>query len=102
MTLVEGPNVFSEAVDAGTQIIEVFGLEDDVESQQLTERAGATWIPVTRPVLSRVAGTETPRGPIAVIMIPDTVATDGDQMWVDTSDPGNAGTLIRSGAAFGP
>jgi TrmH family RNA methyltransferase len=100
-TLVEGPNALSEAVDAGTQIVEVFGLPDDSVGEQLAQRSGAEWIPVTGPVLARLAGTETPRGPIAVIVIPASIDAVGDQIWVDTSDPGNAGTLIRSAAAFG-
>ena len=101
LTLVEGPNALSEAVESGTEIVEVFGRSEDTVGAQLAERAGATWISVTGPVLARLAGTETPRGPIAVIVIPESVETVGDQMWVDTSDPGNAGTLIRSAAAFG-
>ena len=36
-----------------------------------------------------------------MIAIPGEVEPVGDEMWVDTSDPGNAGTLIRSAAAFG-
>lgn len=100
-TLVEGPNALSEAVDAETDIVEVFGLPEDTVGARLAERAGAPWIPVTGSVLARLAGTETPRGPIAVIVIPASVETGGDQMWVDTSDPGNTGTLIRSAAAFG-
>lgn len=100
-TLVEGPNALAEAVDAGADIVEVFGLADDAVGRQLAVRGGAPWIAVTRPVLERIAGTENPRGPIAVISIPAGTERVGDEIWVDTSDPGNAGTLIRSAAAFG-
>lgn len=98
---MEGPNALAEAVDAGADIVEVFGLADDAAGRQLAVRGGAPWIAVTRPVLERIAGTANPRGPIAVISIPAEIERTGDEIWVDTSDPGNAGTLIRSAAAFG-
>ncbi|MDP9144546.1 MAG: RNA methyltransferase, partial [Actinomycetota bacterium] len=48
-------------------------------------------------------GTRTPRGPVAVIGIPETRRTGGSGLLVawGVSDPGNVGTLIRTAAGFG-
>jgi TrmH family RNA methyltransferase len=50
-----------------------------------------------------VAGTDTPRGPIAVIDIPEDSLPGGRNVVVSVgvSDPGNVGTLLRTAAAFG-
>lgn len=101
MTLVEGPNAVAEAAAAGATIIEVFGLVDDLAAQSVAEESGAVWVPVVAPLLERLAGTETPRGPVAVIETPapDEHSTR-DVVWLDISDPGNAGTVIRTASAF--
>lgn len=80
---------------------EVFGLEDDEEGRRLAAAVGSDWIAVTRRVLDKLASTETPRGPVAIIDIPAEGSILGDSVWIDTSDPGNAGTIIRTAAAFG-
>lgn len=82
-------------------IHEVFGLEGDEEGRALAAASGAEWVPVTRRVLDKLASTETPRGPVAIIEIPADAVGTGDSVWIDTSDPGNAGTVIRTAAAFG-
>ena len=80
---------------------DVFGLVDDDQGRGLAEAAGAQWTPVTDRVMRELASTETPRGPVSVIDIPPAHDVTGDSVWIDVSDPGNAGTIIRTAAAFG-
>jgi TrmH family RNA methyltransferase len=99
--LVEGPNLLSEAIRAGITIETVFaGLEDEW-GPRLAREAGAELVEVDEPVLRRLADTKSPRGPVAVAVIPPSVTPRGDLLWLDTGDPGNVGTLIRTAAAFG-
>ncbi len=95
-TLLEGPNVVGAAVEAGHQPEVVFALSGD----QLAESTGAA-VYVSREVLDRLAPTQHPRGPVAVIGIPPSVSVSGSclVLW-GVADPGNLGTLIRSAAAF--
>jgi TrmH family RNA methyltransferase len=100
--LLEGPHVVEAAVTAGVTLRSVFGLDGDSASRTLAARAGATWVPCTEEVLERLGATEHPRGPMAVGVIPDTaVGWRRDTLVADLRDPGNAGTLIRTAAAFG-
>lgn len=101
-TLLEGPHLVAEAFDAGFSIETVFTVDRDL-TQPWLQAAGDTPIEEVSPrVLSRLAGTDHPRGPIAVMRIPapqqpqraDTVVLVG------LADPGNAGTIIRSAGAF--
>lgn len=100
LTLLEGPHLLLEAVAAGAVVVEVFGLPDDEEARSLAERGGAEWIPVSGEVLDRLAPTETPRGPVAVMTLPAESQTSRDVLDLFVGDPGNAGTLIRTAAAF--
>lgn len=100
-TLLEGPHLLAEAAAAGAAIVEVFGLAGDEDARRLAEQSGAVWIPVEQPVLDRLAPTETPRGPVAVLAYPAPVAPSRDFLWLELGDPGNAGTLVRTAAAFG-
>jgi TrmH family RNA methyltransferase len=100
--LLEGPHLVGEAVRVGVGLRLVFGTETDTASRALADRAGTDWIPCTEEVLQRLGATEHPRGPIAVAAIPEETFEWGrDAMVVDLRDPGNAGTLIRTAAAFG-
>lgn len=94
LTLVEGAELLNDARTAGARVVEVFA----------TESAGAPdSITVDERALQRLAGTKSPRGPVAVVEIP--------MEWLDVernllvsvgvSDPGNVGTMIRTAASFG-
>jgi TrmH family RNA methyltransferase len=98
-TLLEGPSVVSGAIAAGLAIHDVFVLEGDEPPKGLTEEARV----VTRPVLERLAGTSTPRGPIAVATIPAPEMPTRHPALVawGVGDPGNVGTMIRTAAALG-
>lgn len=95
-TLVEGPNVVGEAIASGARLHPVFGVGPHPDWVDSTD-----WIEVTPEVLGRLADTKSPRGPIGVMAIPEPAQILRDHLVVDVSDPGNAGTLIRTAAAFG-
>lgn len=72
--------------------IEVFSLE---------EAPGVTL--VSAEVMRRLSGTQHPRGPVAIFEIPAPAplgASSAVVLW-GVGDPGNAGTIVRSAAAFG-
>lgn len=98
--LVEGPHLLSEAIAAGVTVETVFARPDDPSAPSLARAAGAELIEVDDPVLRRLADTKSPRGPVAVAVIPPSAPVRGDVLWLDTGDPGNVGTLIRTAAAF--
>ncbi len=101
-TLIEGPLVLAEAVAAGADVLEVFGGGDSSE-RDLAASADVPYRLVSERVLTRLAGTENPRGPVAVLRIPQEVSPGLGRLlcaW-GVSDPGNCGTLLRAAAAFG-
>lgn len=100
-TLLEGPHVLDDALRAGAAVRHVFALAEDQATAALAMAAGVELIVVTDAVLARLAPTEHPRGPVAVVDIPPPGAVAGDALWLEVTDPGNAGTLIRTAAAFG-
>lgn len=94
-TLLEGPHLLAAALAAGI-------VPDAVFVAAGTD-AGPDAVEVSEAVLDAIAPTETPRGPIAVIDIPDPAPLEAHAtvvLW-HVADPGNAGTLIRSAAGFG-
>lgn len=99
--LLEGPNLVEEAAAGGVHLIEVFGLADDAGARTIAARTGAQYLACAPDVIRRLGSTENPRGPVAVATIPEGAAPIRDMMVVHVSDPGNAGTLIRTAAAFG-
>lgn len=101
--LLEGPNLLEAAADAGLTIGPVFALEDDAVTATLAGAAGFELVPVTQAVLDRLAPTTHPRGPVAVADVPLSTRISDQNLVVlwGVGDPGNAGTLIRTAAAFG-
>lgn len=91
LTLVEGPELLADVEAAGARVVEIFGLDGPGVSL------------VDRRALQRLAGTETPRGPVAVVEIPEHELDPTRSILVSfgVSDPGNVGTMIRTAAAFG-
>jgi len=97
-TILEGPHLLDAALAAGAAPEVVFIAEGEV-----VPAVGADVIEVTDNVLEAIAPTEAPRGPIAVIAVPDAVplvAVPTVVLW-GVATPGNVGTLIRTAAAFG-
>ena len=102
-TLLEGPHLLAEALTAAAALETIFVCDDDDTSAGLIAGLEIETVLITPPVMAKVAGTQHPRGPVAVMTIPpDRPAREGSVIvsW-GVGDPGNAGTLIRSAAAFG-
>jgi RNA methyltransferase, TrmH family len=111
--LVEGPHAVSSALEsAGYQVREVFITEASAARETELVRAAARGNVVVRLVTDRVLAvlrdTVTPQGVVAVVDIPEAdlrgvfaarprLAVMLDQV----SDPGNAGTVIRTADAAG-
>lgn len=92
LTLVEGPKLVADVVAAGGKVVQSFALDP-----------GDAVIPVDERALSRLAGTKSPRGPVAVVEIPEERLDPGRDLLVSVgvSDPGNLGAMIRTAASFG-
>ncbi len=103
LTLIEGPHLLDEAVRAGADIRTVFVMAGDVAGETAASSIGIEPVVVDERALQRVAGTESPRGPVAVVAIPQQSPPVARHLLVSwgVSDPGNIGTMIRLAAAFG-
>jgi len=102
-TLLEGPDLLKDAVTAGAKVLTVFGLESDERSREFSEEHDLRFTSVDQRALARLAGTDTPRGPITVVEIPTMTVPSLGNILVSygVSNPGNVGALIRTAAAFG-
>lgn len=103
LTILEGPHLLEEALAAGVAPERVFALTDDRPTRELADRERFEVIPVEPAAMARLAGTESPRGPVAVIA-PVAASLEHDRSLLvswGVSDPGNVGTLVRTAAAFG-
>ncbi|MGH2730867.1 MAG: TrmH family RNA methyltransferase [Actinomycetota bacterium] len=106
--LVEGPDAIREALVSSATITELFVSEDAPEGPSLVALAAESGVPVWtggRSVLAALSETRTPQGVVAVARLPDAaeIPADADLVVVlaGVSDPGNAGTLVRSAVAAG-
>ncbi len=101
--LLEGPILVGDAIEAGVVLESLFVIDGDTAGLALAERAGVQATLVTADVLTKLSTTETPQSPVAVARVP-VASLDVDRpllvLW-EVADPGNAGTLIRTAAAFG-
>lgn len=100
LTLVEGPELLADVTAAGAGVVEVFS----TYGPRGKPPPGAV-LPtlVDERALARLAGTKSPRGPVAVVEIPEERLESGRNVLVavGVSDPGNIGALVRTAAAFG-
>lgn len=101
LTIIEGPHLLEAAMAGGAVIRDVFCLPDDTVTLSRSRDMSLVPVVVNEAVLARLAGTEAPRGPVAVMVVPDDVVVERDAVVLHVDDPGNAGTLIRTAAAFG-
>ena len=102
-TTIEGPFLLEEAIAAGVVVHEAFCLADDQSALELCAANGIDTHVVAGNVMDGLAETGRPRGPVAVIsiLVPGPIrAVDSIVLW-GLADPGNAGTIIRTAAAFG-
>lgn len=102
-TIIEGPHLLEDAVAAGVIPETVFALPDDEVSAVVARRQDIEMVPVGEAALRRLCGTESPRGPAAVIRIPSPAPLGNRPIVIawGLADPGNVGTLIRTAAGFG-
>jgi TrmH family RNA methyltransferase len=109
--VIEGPTLIREALDAGLVLTEVFASPDaDVALLADAEGAGAVVRSLPSEVLARSIDTVTPQGMAAIalrieVSVDEAVAAAASGplalVLVDVSDPGNAGTLVRTAEAAG-
>ncbi len=102
-TLLEGPHLLAALVASGSRPEIVLSLPLDQKTRDLCIGHEIESRTISEEVLSRLAPTEHPRGPIAVIAVPEggRLAAVDTIVLLGVADPGNAGTLVRSAAAFG-
>jgi TrmH family RNA methyltransferase len=101
--LLEGPHLLAEALSAGIRVEQVFALAGDAMSAEAARACGAELIVVDERGLRRLATTEHPQSPVAVMLLPAAVLPAAGHLLVawGVGDPGNVGTLLRCAAAFG-
>lgn len=106
----EGPTLLGEAVDAGLPIAEIYATEQAYEATAVLrdlEAAGTEIYVVDARTIARLSDVETPTGLVAVAPIRlaplETVFAGPGVVLIlaGLTDPGNAGTLLRSAQAFG-
>ncbi len=101
--LVEGPNLFDAVNAAGIVPAIVFATPDDDRTISACSRIDTVLQLVSDHVLASLADAAHPRSPVVVVRQPgpDTLTARSIVVMVDIADPGNAGTIIRTAAAFG-
>jgi RNA methyltransferase, TrmH family len=103
LTLLEGHHLLGEALGAGLSPDVLFALEHDARTHDLAVEQDLELVLVNYAALRRLSGTETPKGPVAVLAVPQGPGLTGSGVVVSwgVSDPGNVGNMIRTSAAFG-
>ena len=101
LTIVEGPHQVADVANQGAEIREVFHLEGAVDLPSVG--AGTRVTAVSQAVLRKLAGTEHPRGPLAVVAVPapdPLEPVDSVVLW-DVAEPRNVGAIVRTAVALG-
>jgi TrmH family RNA methyltransferase len=109
--IIEGPTLLEEAGRSGIVLEEIFGTDKALAEHAALinglEIAGTPAFSVPEKTLARLSDLETPSGLVAVAELPPddlaaVLARPGIVLLLaGISDPGNAGTLLRSAEAFG-
>jgi RNA methyltransferase, TrmH family len=105
----EGPTLLEEAIRSGAAIEELFATSGVYERSPLLQRLETAGTPVyliDERTSARISDLETPPGIVAVASLryralPELTTGPLTLILADLSDPGNAGTLLRSAEAFG-
>ena len=106
----EGPTLLHEALAAGVDVEYVYVTSRAYEATQVVREAESRGVPiytVDERTMQKISDVETPAGilavapiklerPVALLQSPGLVLA-----LADVSDPGNAGTLLRTAEAFG-
>lgn len=111
LVLIEGVRFVEEALQAGTEIVQVVyspRLTEGERGRQLLEsvtRAKVSVLAVSEKVLAHVVDTGTPQGIAAAVRVPqvslEQTASDFLLVVDGVQDPGNLGTIIRTALAAG-
>jgi TrmH family RNA methyltransferase len=101
--LIEGPNLFDAMHAAGIVPAIVLATADDDRTIAACSRIDTVLQLVSDHVLASMADAAHPRSPVVVVRQPSpgTLTERHIVVMVDVADPGNAGTIIRTAAAFG-
>lgn len=101
MTLLEGHHLVVDAIENRARLEVVFVRPGTILPS--APDGPIDIVAVADPVLERLAGTTSPSGPVAVMEIPQSAPLEPHPTVIlcGISDPGNAGSLIRTAAAFG-
>ena len=102
-TMIEGPTVFGEFIDAGVLPSVTLCTERDTLTIERCATVGLDPVLVTEDVLASVSDTRAARSPVATVSVrpPEQLRSRNTLILVDIQDPGNVGTMIRSAAALG-
>jgi len=109
--VIEGPTLLEEARRSGIVLEELYGTEAALRTHAALvasiQQSGTEAFTIADRSLARISDVETPTGLLAVAVLPsDDLTTILGRPGVvlllaGISDPGNAGTLLRSAEAFG-
>jgi TrmH family RNA methyltransferase len=104
----EGPTLLAEAHGGGIPILEIYATEAAYAAAPLVAEVEAGGTPVyivDDRAARKISDLETPTGIVAVTPLRlrrlEGLLSGGVLLLADLSDPGNAGTLLRSAEAFG-
>jgi len=102
-TIIEGPTVFGEFINAGVIPSVILCVPEDDLTIERCASVGVEAVLVTQDVLNSAADTRSPRSPVAIVSVPpgDGLRVHNTLVLVDIQDPGNVGTMIRTAAALG-